>query len=149
MLNPKIIEFTLTGNIPSKKNSRINTSDGRSFPSNKFTQWQNDAIKDVRRQARHHFSGHVQIELILYFGTLGKADTDNKVTSILDMLVEAIVLKDDYWESVARTVYEAQYRQGKPGAFVRITELPDDWFGPEYAAAATKRSQRTAKKRLS
>ena len=148
MLNPKIVEFTLTGNIPSKKNSRINTSDGRSFPSTKFTQWQADAITDIRRQTRHHFSGHVQIELILYFGTLGKADTDNKVTSILDMLVEGIFLKDDYWESVARTVYEAQYRQNKPGAFVRITELADDWFGPEYAAAAAKRAKRKSKNRL-
>lgn len=142
MLNQKTVELVLDGTIPSKKNSRVNTPDGKSFPSTKFTQWQNDAIVEVRRQSRHRFFGLVQIELILYFGTLGKADTDNKVTSILDMLVAAMMLKDDYWESVARTTYEAAYRPGKSGAFVRITQLPDDFLGEEYLAAAAKRDRR-------
>lgn len=140
-----MIELTLQGNVPSKKNSRINTRDGRSFPSKDFSKWQEDALKQVRVQTRQRFIGLIQIELIIYFGSLGRADTDNKVTSILDMLVEGLVLKDDYWETVGRTVYEAAYRPGKPGAFIRITELPDDFYGPEYAAAAAKRDR---KKRL-
>lgn len=137
-----MIELVLDGSIPSKKNSRVNLPSGVSIPSTKFTQWQNDALKQVRAQTRQRFHGHVQIELILYFATLGRADTDNKVTSILDMLVEALVLKDDYWESVARTVYEAAYRPGKGGAFIRITELPNDFLGDEYLAAAAKRDKR-------
>lgn len=137
-----MIELVLEGNVPSKKNSRVNLPSGVSIPSTKFTQWQNDALKQVRAQTRQRFLGHVQIELILYFATLGRADTDNKVTSILDMLVEALVLKDDYWESVARTVYEAAYRPGKGGAFIRITELPADFLGAEYLAAAAKRDKR-------
>lgn len=142
MSSPKTVELVLEGIIPSKKNSRINTKDGRSFPSRKHEQWQNDALRQVRLQTRERFRGFVQIEVILYFATLGKADKDNKVTSILDMLVEALVLKDDYWESVVRTVSEAAYRPGKPGAFVRITELPDDFLGAEYLAAAEKRDRR-------
>lgn len=137
-----MIELVLEGSIPSKKNSRVNTSDGRSFPSHKHSQWQTDALKQVRAQTRQRFYGLVQIEVILYFATLGRADTDNKVTSILDMLVEGLVLKDDYWESVARTVSEAAYRPGKPGAFIRITELPADFLGDEYLAAAAKRDRR-------
>lgn len=142
MSKPKTVELVLEGSVVPKKNSRINTAGGRSFPSKKFTQWQNDALKQVRLQTRERFLGHIQIELIIYFGTLGRADTDNKVTSILDMLVEALVLKDDYWETVARTTYEAAYRPGKPGAFVRITPLPSDFFGDEYLAAAAKRDRR-------
>lgn len=142
MSNPKTVEIRLEGTIPSKKNSRSNTSDGRSFPSTKFTQWQRDSIIEVRRQTRERFLGHIQIELILYFATLGKADTDNKVTSVLDMLVEALTLKDDYWESVAKTSYEAAYRPGKSGAFIRITQLEDDFFGPEYKIACEKRAKR-------
>lgn len=142
MSNLKTLELTLSGNIPSKKNSRINTKKGKSFPSTKFTQWQNDSLSEVRMQTRERFRGLVQIELIIYFATLGKADTDNKVTSILDMLVEGLVLKDDYWESVARTTYEARYRPGKGGAFMRITELPADFLGVEYIAAAAKRDLR-------
>lgn len=145
MSNPKTAEIILTGTIPSKKNSRINTKSGRSFPNTKFVQWQNDALMQVRRQTRERFLNHVQIEIILYFATLGRADTDNKVTSILDMLAEGLVLKDDYWETVARTVYEAAYRPGKPGAFIRITELPADFLGDEYLAAAAKRDARKRK----
>lgn len=141
-----MIELVLEGSMPSKKNSRVNLPTGVSIPSTKFTQWQEQALIQVRRQTRQRFYGHVQIELILYFATLGRADTDNKVTSILDMLVEALVLKDDYWESVVRTVYEAAYRPGKGGAFIRITEMPDDFLGDEYLAAAAKRDRR---KRLS
>lgn len=96
-------------------------------------------------QTRQRFLGLVQIELIIYFATLGRADMDNKVTSILDMLVEALVLKDDYWETVGRTVYEAAYRPGKAGAFIRITELPPDFYGPEYLAAAAKRDRNKRK----
>lgn len=145
MSSQKTVELVLEGSIPSKKNSRINTRDGRSFPSRQHEQWQNDAIRQVRMQTRDRFRGLVQIEVVLYFATLGKADTDNKVTSLLDMLVEALVLKDDYWESVARTVYEAAYRPGKPGAFVRLTELPDDFLGAEYLEAAAKRDRRKRK----
>lgn len=142
MSSPKIVELTLEGGIPSKKNSRVNLESGISVPNNKFVQWQNDALKQVRSQTRDRFLGVVQIELIIYFATLGRADTDNKVTSILDMLVESLVLKDDYWESVARTVYEASYRPRKAGAFIRITELPADFLGEEYLAAAANRDRK-------
>lgn len=140
-----MIELVLEGNIPSKKNSRINTRGGRSFPSKDFVQWQEDALRQVRMQTRERFNGFVQIEVIVYFATLGRADKDNKVTSILDMLVEGLVLKDDYWESVVRTVSEAAYRPGKPGAFIRITELPNDFLGDEYLAAAAKRDRKKRK----
>lgn len=145
MLSKTPLEIVLTGNIPSKKNSRIHTRTGVSLPNKAFYDWQTEAMKQVRFQTRERFLGVVQIELIIYFATLGRADTDNKVTSILDMLVEALVLKDDYWESVARTVYEAAYRQNDPGAFVRITELPYNFLGDEYLAAATKRDRRKHK----
>lgn len=123
MLNQKIVELTLRGNIPSKKNSRVNLSSGVSVPNNKFVQWQNDAIKQVRMQTRQRFFAPVSIELIVYFGTLGRADLDNRLTSILDMLVEALVLRDDKWQDVPMMQVQAEYRKKEPGAFLRITEL--------------------------
>lgn len=140
-----MIELQIAGPVISKKNSRINTRDGRSFPSKSFTSWHQSAIQQVRRYNPPRFRGVVQVEVIIYFATLGKADIDNKVTSILDMLVDALVLKDDYWESVARLVSEASYRPGKAGAFIRITELPDDFLGSEYVAASAKRDSRKRK----
>ena len=118
-----MIELVLEGNIPSKKNSRINRRDGMSFPNKKFIQWQTDALKQVRIQTRQRFLVPVGIELIIYFGTKGRADLDNRLTSILDMLVEALVLRDDKWQDVPRIAADAEYRKGKPGAFIRLTEI--------------------------
>lgn len=118
-----MIELVLEGSVPSKKNQRINRGDGVSFPSKKFVQWQDDALVAVRRQTRQRFYVPVGIEVIIYFGTKVRADLDNRLTSILDMLVEALVLKDDKWQDVPRIAVQAEYRKGQPGAFIRITEL--------------------------
>ena len=120
-----MIELVLEGNVPSKKNSRAFTRTGISVPNNKFIQWQNDALKQVRAQTRKRFYVPVGIEVIIYFGTKGRADLDNRLTSILDMLVEALVLTDDKWQDVPRMAAQAEYRKGKPGAFIRITELAE------------------------
>lgn len=85
------------------------------------------------------------MEVIIYFGTIGKADLDNKVTSLLDMFTEALLLADDKWQHVPIMKAQAEYRAGKPGAFVRLEELPDGYLGEEYAAADAKRR---AKKRI-
>lgn len=123
MLNQQIVEFRLQGSIPSKKNSRINRGDGVSFPSKKFIQWQDDALKQVRIQTRARFYKPVGIEVIIYFGTNIRADLDNRLTSILDMLVEALVIRDDKWQDVPLIKVQAEYRKNKPGAFVRLSEL--------------------------
>lgn len=123
MSNPKSVELVLEGNVPSKKNSRINRGDGKSFPSRAFEQWQRDAIRQTRIQTRERFYKPVQIEVIIYFATLTRADLDNRLTSILDMLVEALVLRDDKWQDVPLMKVQAEHRPRKPGAFVRITEL--------------------------
>lgn len=138
MSNPKTVELIFSGTIPSKKNSRINLKSGVSIPSGKFSKWQKDAITELRRQTRHRFLKPVGIEVIIYFGTVGKADIDNKVTSLLDMFVAALLLTDDQWHSVPIMKVQAEYRKNQPGAFVRIEELETDFFGDEYAAAMAK-----------
>ncbi len=118
-----MIELVLEGSVPSKKNQRINRGDGKSFPSTKFIQWQKDALTMVRAQTRQRFYVPVSMEVIIYFGTNIRADLDNRLSSILDMLVEALVLRDDKWQDVPRIAIQAEYRKGKPGAFIRIAEL--------------------------
>ena len=119
-----MVELTLEGSIPSKKNSRINLRSGVSIPSTKFTQWQDSAIWQVRQQTRERFFDPVYIEVVIYFGTKGRADLDNRLTSILDMLVDSLVLRDDKWQDVPKLTVSAVYRKAEPGAFIRITELP-------------------------
>lgn len=118
-----MIELVLEGSVPSKKNQRINRGDGVSFPSKKFMQWQVDALKQVRIQTRQRFLVPVGVEIIIYFGTKVRSDLDNRLSSILDMLVEALVLRDDKWQDVPRIAIEAEYRKGQPGAFIRLTEI--------------------------
>lgn len=141
-----VVEIRLDGRVASKKNSRVTTKQGMSFPSADYNDWHKSALVQVRQQTRERFFGFVQIEIIIYFATLGKADTDNKCTSILDMLVDAMVLKDDYWEHLPRTIQEAAYRPNQPGAFIRITQLPADFLGDEYIIAAAKRDKRKKRK---
>ena len=123
MSSPKTVKLIFEGTVPSKKNSRVNTSSGRSFPNKKFVQWQEAAMWQVRQQTRERFLGMVRVDTIIYFGTKGKADADNKRTSLLDMLVEMVVLPDDAYQYVAAGRTIGVYRKGKPGAFVRIREV--------------------------
>lgn len=125
MSNHKTVELVLDGNVISKKNSRINRGDGVSFPSKKYMDWQKLAMQQVRLQTRERFFKPVSIEVIIYFGTNIRADLDNRLTSILDMLVECIILRDDKWQDVPRMAVQAEYRKRKPGAFIRITELDE------------------------
>lgn len=118
-----MIELILTGNIPSKKNSRVNTRSGRSFPSADFMRWQSSAIWQIKQQKRKLFVNPVRLEVIVYFGTNVQADLDNRVTSILDMLKEAMVIQDDKWQYVPEIHAKAEYRKGKPGALLRLIEL--------------------------
>jgi len=145
MSNLKTVELTFKGVIPSKKNSRVNTKEGLSFPNKKFVQWQDDTIVELRRQTRHRFFTPVSLEVIVYFGTIGKADIDNKVTSLLDMFHEALLIPDDKWQNVPIMKVQAEYRAGKPGAFVRIEELPAGYLGEEYAAAKAKNDRKKRK----
>lgn len=116
------LELILEGNVPSKKNQRVNTRSGRSFPSKNFTEWQSDAITQVRLQTRARLFNPVRVDVVIYYGTLAEADTDNRLTSILDMLVEAMVLPKDCWQRVPRGSFDSVYRKGKPGASIKITE---------------------------
>ena len=117
-----MLELVLDGNVPSKKNSRTNTRTGRSFPSKNFTEWQENAMKEVRVQTRARFYEPVRVDVVIYYGTLAEADSDNRLTSILDMLVACFVLPKDSWQRVPRGSFDSVYRKGKPGAYIKITE---------------------------
>jgi Holliday junction resolvase RusA-like endonuclease len=118
-----MIELQLEGNVPSKKNSRVRTRSGSSIPSRAFYDWQKSALLQVKTQTRARGLTNVSVEVIIYFGTNVRADLDNRLTSILDMLVEGLVLRDDKWQDVPLLQVQAEYRKGAPGAFVRIVEL--------------------------
>ena len=122
-MSHNIIELKFDGNVPSKKNSRVRTKSGSSIPSKAFYDWQEAALLQTKMQTRARGLTNVAVEVIIYFGTNVRADLDNRLTSVLDMLVEGLVLRDDKWQDVPRLQVQAEYRKKQPGAFVRITQL--------------------------
>lgn len=117
------VALNIDGSIPSKKNSRINCRNGRSFPSKSYSDWEKYAIQQVRLQTKQRFFGPVAIDIIIYFGTKTRSDLDNRLTSIMDMLVNALVIRDDKWQDVPSISVKAEYRAGNPGANININEL--------------------------
>lgn len=133
-MQSKTVRLVLDGNVPSKKNSRIHTRSGASIPNKNFAQWQAAALWQVRSQTRARFLEAVKVDVIIYFGTKAKADADNRLTSILDMLVEGLVLKDDAYQLAPDSRVIGVYRKGEPGAFVRIQELDPEQLERDIAA---------------
>lgn len=91
------MKLTISGTTPSKKNSRINTRSGRSFPSKRFTEWDSVAVPELQEQ----FKGlkitdyPITVTMVFYNGDKRRHDLDNQCSSILDTLVKAGVLEDD------------------------------------------------------
>lgn len=123
MSSPKTVKLTLVGSIPSKKNSRVRTRAGAYIPNKAFYDWQTDALWQIRQQTRERFFKPVSVAVTIVFGTKGRADLDNRLTSILDMLVEALILHDDKWQDVPEMTVKAAYEKRQPGATICITEV--------------------------
>ncbi len=88
----------LLGRVPSKKNSRINTRSGRSFPSSKYTAWHKDASIQLLKY-KGTFPGHgIQVLIKFWFPDNRRCDLTNKAESIMDLLVDNEFLEDDCWQ---------------------------------------------------
>ena len=88
--------ITLTGQVPSKKNSRINTRSGRSFPSKRYSEWHKLALKQLEGEEK--FPERVGIEYSFYQQDNRRRDISNQLESINDLLVDAGLLEDDDWK---------------------------------------------------
>lgn len=91
-------QISIKGRIPSKKNSRITTRSGRSFPSAKYTEWHKDAswqLKNFKEKISADY-----LELNFYFPDNRRTDLTNKAESIMDLLVDNGFLEDDCWQVI-------------------------------------------------
>lgn len=94
------LEIVLTGRIPSKKNSKLwIVRGGRRFlvPSANYSMWHEEKMWELKK----YIAGVknpitlCKIEATIFFPDNMKADLTNKAESIMDLLVDAQVLKDD------------------------------------------------------
>ena len=112
---------------PSKKNSRVvDRRTGRTFPNKRYTDWHKAAAIYVRQQNAHPLDGGPFV-LYLEFthGDRVRRDSDNGVSSILDLLVDCGVLPDDNWMVVSKINVSNLYDKGNPGVHISIIPLMD------------------------
>jgi len=98
-----LLEIKLRGRIPSKKNSRRNYR-GNSIPSAKFVEWHDlnraSLVEWLPTTGWHSPEGPVSVSILFEFPDRGKADLSNKAESVMDLLVDCGILRDDSWRFV-------------------------------------------------
>lgn len=106
----------LYGPTPSKKNSRINTRSGRSFPSSKYTAWHKDASLQLAQHTPFNTS-HLYISFIV--GDKRKFDLTNKAESIMDLLVDNGLIEDDNYSIIPKlTLSYGGYEKNNPHCII-------------------------------
>ncbi len=129
------ISFTIPGNTPSKKNSKRvfrNYYSGKMVlaPSKVHEDWYNVAYYDVLKQKNKgknsgYYGKRAEVEITLYFQDARKRDLTNAAESIMDLLVDLEILKDDNVFEVPRVllIYGGKVKDN-PRATVDIFYLP-------------------------
>lgn len=98
----------ITGSVISKKNSRINTRSGRSFPSKDYTAWNKTAVTEMKQQ----FAGYVitkypiSLRVVFFWRDLRRHDIDNSISSVQDSLVDAGIIIDDDFNHINKIIGE-------------------------------------------
>jgi hypothetical protein len=125
--------FEFTGRVPSKKNSRVTVrATGRSFPSKDYGLWHKAQMASIMQQKEalpkvipryNPRPTKFGVTIFLRFPTLGRADLTNKAESIMDLLVDAGILRDDSWICVPMLTLFGTKDAANPGATVIIKEF--------------------------
>jgi hypothetical protein len=102
--NPTLI---IRGRIPSKKNSRLLfVQRGRlmNIPSKQYAAWHKLASSQILEFKDQLIEDIDHIELDFYAPDRRGTDLTNKAESIMDLLVDNGIIKDDNWWIVSRLV---------------------------------------------
>lgn len=116
--------FTLQGRIPSKKNSRISTRSGRSFPSKKYTEWHKEAADQLSDLADECIDYEVAISYRFYLPDNRRTDLSNKIESINDLLVDIGFIEDDNVKYVSQLhVYYMGVDKKEPRCEIAVSRV--------------------------
>lgn len=123
------IDFEIQGETPSKKNSRINTRSGRSFPNKRYTEWHVLAVGQIvyqkmeMKNVSFPLVGPVRIKMTFTHGDLRRRDSDNEVSSILDTLKDSGIIADDNWRIVKELCVSNEFEKNKPSCKICVEVL--------------------------
>lgn len=120
-----ISTYKLTGETPSKKNSRIGLRSGKNIPSELYQKWKKAKYIELLHQGIvcPPLDKPLRIDFFFHHTDYRTRDTDNQISSILDLLKDAKVIKDDCWQIVRHISAEAFFTETKePFVNVFISE---------------------------
>ena len=89
------MKIIIKGLVPSKKNSRINTRSGMSFPSKKYTEWHKDAVLQLK--GVKPIPSKTPLIFRYYSDSMRSGDLSNKWQSIEDTFTDCGIIEDDNW----------------------------------------------------
>lgn len=89
------MKIVLKGLVPSKKNSRINTRSGMSFPSSKYTAWHKNAV--LQLHGIRPIPAGTPLIFTYYSDSRRSGDLSNKWQSIEDTFTDCGIIEDDNW----------------------------------------------------
>lgn len=93
--------FFIEGNCPSKKNSRrVFARKGKiiNIPSERYQQWHNNAMGQL--EGFGNLKPPYEIIMTFWMKDNRRADLDNKMASVLDLLQDAEIIEDDCWQKL-------------------------------------------------
>ena len=121
--------FIITGETPAKKNSRIVLKGGRNIPSERYRKWHEAAMIEMNNQLlllkeeekkAMPIEREIKIKMIFYHGDNRRRDSDNGASSILDLLTDCKVIKDDKWQIVPFLEIRNFYEKNNPRCHIEI-----------------------------
>ena len=119
--------YTIIGETPAKKNSRITLRNGCTIPSKNFQKWHKIALAELEMQEKPSEPLDCPCRVFLRFihGDLRRRDSDNGTSSIMDLLVDAGILYDDNWQIVRQIKVQNEYIKNEARCEVIINEWED------------------------
>lgn len=98
-----MVKFSITGRIPSKKNSKIIICRGKyptMLPSKAHQEWHREASRQLNQTPK--CKEIAEISIIIFAPDKRKGDLTNKAESLLDLLVDNGIIQDDNWFEIPK-----------------------------------------------
>lgn len=109
------MELEFYGRIPSKKNSRVNTRSGKSFPSPEYEKWHKACQLQQLKAKYPKIETPTGLKVTIYFPDNRRADLTNKAESIMDFLVDMKLIPDDNHTVINPLILCGEVRKGEGG----------------------------------
>ena len=123
-----MLRLTITGETPAKKNSRVVLRGGRNIPGARYRKWHAQAAREIESQllltgsgeAEFPIESEVRIKLTFWHGDNRRRDSDNGASSVLDLLTDCGVIRDDKWQIVRILETRNFLDKGNPRCVIEI-----------------------------